>query len=861
MPHGAPKKPFDGQLHDVKSRCWGKVNTFGQIALRFHSNPTNLENWFQQNSLADQSARSSSDSTLVETKSCLPTPRLNIAIQICGSRGDVQPFIPIAKILQAPPYGHRVRICTHPVFKDFVEGNGIEFFSIGGDPEALMAYMVKNPGLLPSMESLKAGDIAKRRKEMGEMVQSTWRSCIEAGNGMGPPITAINVDNPEDLFIADVIIANPPSMGHIHCAEKLGIPLHMVFTMPWSPTKAFHHPLAAMDYGDVDHRTANYFSFAMMELLTWQGLGDLINKFRTHTLKLDPISPMWGFQLVQRLKVPYSYLWSQTLIPKPEDWPSHISVTGFSFLKAGRNYTPPPDLVQFLESGPPPVYIGFGSIVVDKPSELTKLLFEAVALAGVRAIISKGWGGFEADQVPDNIYLIGNCPHDWLFQRVSCVVHHGGAGTTAAGIALGKPTVVVPFFGDQPFWGQMIARAGAGPKPIPYKLMTAESLADSIRFALRDDVRVSCERMAADIAEEDGATDTVKAFEQHLKIDDMRCQVCPGRLAVWLDKKTGVHLSNMAVCTLAEKGLVHPKELRLLRHKNWYVHEGAESPLIGAVAAMSGTFASIATATSDYSERLKRPNKPADSTSQLPRKRQDEEAIDQLTGIPRPNPTQLETMAWRMALKTYEANVHDNFEKPPENSKLAKMRARIAEKKARRGRAHQIVCATAHYGKDLTKTGLQAPVAFFYNVANGFRNFPSYVLRNEMNRRRDEITGLGTGLTVAGRECILGFYEAFAGVLCHPYMAARQEGAIGVPKGLGRSLSSFSCHILAGVFAVPGYTLKGIEAALSKHSTTDLQAELYLIRLRQAIHDKSQTTQEERAEVVEKWKNLQGLAA
>lgn len=134
-----------------------------------------------------------------------------------------------------------------------------------------MAYMVKNPGLLPSMESVKAGDIAKRRKEMAEMFEGTWRSCIEAGNGMGEKTTAINIDAAEDLFIADVIIANPPSMGHIHCAEKLGIPLHMVFTMPWSPTKFFHHPLAAMEYGDIDRSVANYFSYAMMELLTWQG--------------------------------------------------------------------------------------------------------------------------------------------------------------------------------------------------------------------------------------------------------------------------------------------------------------------------------------------------------------------------------------------------------------------------------------------------------------------------------------------------------------------------------------------------------------------------------------------------------------
>jgi UDP:flavonoid glycosyltransferase YjiC (YdhE family) len=327
-----------------------------------------------------------------------------------------------------------------------------------------MAYMVKNPGLLPNMQSIKAGDIGKRRKEMAEMMEGTWRSCIEAGNGMGEKVPALDVDAPEDLFIADAIIANPPSMGHIHCAEKLGIPLHMVFTMPWSPTRAFHHPLAAMEYGEVERSVANYFSFSIMELLTWQGLGDLINKFRTHTLHLDAISPLWGHHLLTRLRVPYSYLWSQALIPRPPDWDSHISITGFSFLNAASKYTPPEDLINFLAKGPPPVYIGFGSIVVDDPVALTKLIFDAVKLAKVRAIVSKGWGGVGAGDVPDDVYLVGNCPHDWLFQQVSCVVHHGGAGTTAAGIALGRPTVVVPFFGDQPFWGQVgLSLAMIGP--------------------------------------------------------------------------------------------------------------------------------------------------------------------------------------------------------------------------------------------------------------------------------------------------------------------------------------------------------------------------------------------------------------
>jgi sterol 3beta-glucosyltransferase len=155
-------------------------------------------------------------------------PRLNIVIQIVGSRGDVQPFIALARVLVKTPYNHRVRICTHTLFKDFVEENGLEFFSIGGDPAQLMAYMVNNPGLIPGMDSIRAGDIRRRRAGVAENLQNAWRSCIEpsaskgtASEGMSPP---------GRTFVADAIIANPPSFGHLHCAEKLHIPLHLMFT-------------------------------------------------------------------------------------------------------------------------------------------------------------------------------------------------------------------------------------------------------------------------------------------------------------------------------------------------------------------------------------------------------------------------------------------------------------------------------------------------------------------------------------------------------------------------------------------------------------------------------------------------------
>jgi hypothetical protein len=152
----------------------------------------------------------------------------------------VQPFIALAQVLK-DTYGHRVRIATHSTFKKFVEENGLEFFNIGGDPAELMAFMVKNPGLMPGIDALKSGEVTKRRKGIEQIIVGCWRSCIERGDGLGPApdFSRGRAERVEDLieydpavvpFVADVIIANPPSFAHIHVAEKLGVPLHLMFT-------------------------------------------------------------------------------------------------------------------------------------------------------------------------------------------------------------------------------------------------------------------------------------------------------------------------------------------------------------------------------------------------------------------------------------------------------------------------------------------------------------------------------------------------------------------------------------------------------------------------------------------------------
>ena len=198
-----------------------------------------------------------------DTISC---PKLNIVIMVIGSRGDAQPFLKVGKVLKEQ-YGHRVRIATHPAFRDFVEkDSGLEFFSVGGDPSELMAFMVKNPGMIPTLETVKAGDIGRRRAAMAEMCGGFWRACINATDDE-KDTRNVKMMGEKDPFVADAIIANPPSFAHIHCAEALGIPLHLMFTFPYTPTQAFPHPLASIKKSNVDPGYTNFISVSGQPVL------------------------------------------------------------------------------------------------------------------------------------------------------------------------------------------------------------------------------------------------------------------------------------------------------------------------------------------------------------------------------------------------------------------------------------------------------------------------------------------------------------------------------------------------------------------------------------------------------------------
>ncbi|ORX93206.1 hypothetical protein BCR34DRAFT_594746 [Clohesyomyces aquaticus] len=863
-----------------------------------------------------------------------PPPPLNVVIHVVGSRGDVQPFVALGKVL-VETYKHRVRLATHPTFKDFVTENGLEFFSIGGDPAELMAFMVKNPGLMPGFDTLRSGDVGQRRRGIAEILRGTWRSCIETGDGLGiDPLKQsieewMEVENgcPEALkkpFVADAIIANPPSFGHIHCAEKLGIPLHMMFTMPWSPTQQFPHPLANIQSSNADPSITNFMSYTLVDMLTWQGLGDVINKFRKDSLGLDPISMIWAPGMLARMKIPYTYCWSPALIPKPKDWGHHISIAGFYFLSLASNYTPAPDLKAFLDAGEHPVYIGFGSIVVDDPNAMTKLIFEAVKKTGVRALVSKGWGGLGADELglPEGVFMLGNVPHDWLFKHVSAVVHHGGAGTTAAGIAAGRPTVVVPFFGDQPFWGAMTAKAGAGPHPIPYKELTGDKLAEAIQEALRPESLERAQELSEKIRQEQGGQNGAQYFHQMLKYEDLRCMVAPTRAAVWRVKRTQVKLSAMAATVLAQEGELNFNELKVFRPREYETDDGPWDPITGGATAIIGTATTMMMGVADFPiETMKllgihpeskkgksaqgsqagtstpesRIGRPTDSRSTTNTRASASSSASTLPGVNTPlaelptgsaddvtpsrhsssseisrvtSPTGRSSfMAQAMRASTQVSHTRSRSASPcpidrfrhNHSQSQTSSDSRSAQSSSNTKYEHPVRSPTGttfgdriasfnpeaavHTGKGLQRivgAGFKSPMEFTLNVAKGFHNVP-------------KLYG-GSGVRTAAKELGLGFYEGMTGLVTDPYKGAKKEGAAGFVKGIARGIAGVPLRVMGGVFAFPGYAMKGLYQEALKEKGAAVQNYIIAARISQGYDEAMNISASERADILTRWR-------
>ncbi|KAJ5597984.1 hypothetical protein N7537_008068 [Penicillium hordei] len=702
--------------------------------------------------------------------------KLNIVIQVVGSRGDVQPFIALGTELQR--YGHRVRLATHDMFGNFVRDSGLEFYPIGGNPAELMAYMVKNPGLIPSMRSLVAGEIQKKRDMVEEMLGKFWDSCLQKD-----PVT-------REPFVADAIIANPPSFAHIHCAQALGVPVHLMFTMPWSSTTAFPHPLANLTNVRGDVGIANYISYDVVEWMTWQGLGDIINKWRK-SIDLEEVAMFDGPMLTRALNIPFTYCWSPALVPKPADWPSHIDVCGF-FFRDTPEFLPPSDLVRFLDAGPPPVYIGFGSIVLENPDKIVNTILDAVRATGIRAIISKGWSDL-AGSASEDVYWIGECPHEWLFQHVSAVVHHGGAGTTACGLKNGKPTIIVPFFGDQPFWGEMVAKAGAGPRPIPHTEMTADLLAEGIRYCLSNEAVAAAASLAANMESERGVRAAVQSFHRQLPLERIRCDLIPEHPAVWVYSKSKppIKLSKIAAEIILVNTPAESKHMKMYQSNPLIIETTRWDPISGGSSAVTATAVDLAGSVTGIV------SKPIGEWRGDRRRR----AWD-LRSLDRQNASAVDHSKDETSSADLDRRV--STESDPTGSPQAKRQGSLAGRMA---------AASAKSIGSFVPTALKGMMVDFpLALTEGMKSVPN--IYGGTVRDNGKVTDAKSGVVVAGKTFAWGFIDGLGDVVVQPYKGARKEGALGAMKGVGKGLTGLATKSGAGMFGILAYPTSGISKSL-----------------------------------------------
>ena len=413
---------------------------------------------------------------------------MRIAIIAPGSRGDVQPYIALGKGLQDA--GHQIRLVSHSNFESLVTAYGLEFWSFGNNVQEA----VENSEMQALIEK---GNFLQL---MAKMAQEAKREALRfAGGGL------------KAAQGVDMVLAG---MGGLHIsvalAEKLDLPLVQAYVVPFTPTREFASALTP-NLPPV----LNRFSHHLTRQLMWQGFRSADTIARSQVLNLPP-APFFGpYNSKTTDNMPVLYGFSPSVIPPPSDWNENTHVTGYWFVDESDDWQPPQTLLDFLQAGPPPVCIGFGSMANRNPGQTTDLVLQALAQTNQRAVLLSGWGGLKKTDIPDSVYITGSIPHSWLFPRVTAVVHHGGASTTAAGLRAGIPSIVIPFFGDQPFWGKLVADLGVGTKPIPRQRLSAEKLARAIHEVVtNEDMRQRASKLGKQIQTENGIESAVTVINR-----------------------------------------------------------------------------------------------------------------------------------------------------------------------------------------------------------------------------------------------------------------------------------------------------------------------------------------------------------
>lgn len=420
---------------------------------------------------------------------------MKITVLTIGAMGDTQPFVALAARLKS--LGHDVRLGARPDFASLAASYGIEFAPLGNPYKSVMSdqRVAQAVGSGSLRKIIKQGFDQEQRRRFFERLDTDTMKAVEG---------------------TDAIVYKSSWIPFYAYAQKLGVPCVAAMLMPLTRTRAF--PSFLVGTGKDKGTLVNSLLWRITEQFVWQVARKHDTTLRRELLQLPPLPFLGPNKRFEKERIPLLYAYSPTVLPPPSDWAERIHVTGYWFADSPIGWEPPRELLSFLNDGPPPVYIGFGSMTSGDSAGMLDMVLEALKLSKQRGILLAGWAGLgEGRRLPEYAYAVQSVPHGWLFPRMAAVVHHGGAGTTGAGLRAGVPSILTPFVADQPSWARRVVELGAGPHPIPFRELTSKRLAAAILEAtssvtIRERARSIGERIRA----EDGLGMATELILRHI---------------------------------------------------------------------------------------------------------------------------------------------------------------------------------------------------------------------------------------------------------------------------------------------------------------------------------------------------------
>jgi len=411
-----------------------------------------------------------------------------ITILAAGSSGDTIPYIALGKELIKA--GERVRFATFGNYEDLIKNHGLEFFPIQGDIRQAAASTI-------GQEAMQADNPLKLLlsfKKLKDLAQGVQKDLFEACKG------------------ADLVVYHPGCAVGYFAAQEFDIPCVMASPFPMTPTKEF----PALIFYDFPRfgKGFNYISHKIFEKIMWMAAASPVRNLWQKEFAKIPQDFSNPFPKQTTKKYPTIVSCSNHVFDQPKDYPKNVTHTGYWFLE-DETWQPSTELSNFLNNGKKPVYIGFGSLGnKEKAEQTTMLVMEALKRSGQRGILAAGWSGItKSAGNPEDVFFIDAAPHSWLFPRMAAVVHHGGAGTTAAGLRAGVPSVIIPFSNDQFAWGRRVFELGVGPNPIPRKKLTVDNLTKAIQSSLSPEIRSKAAELGLQIRSENGVETAAKIIK------------------------------------------------------------------------------------------------------------------------------------------------------------------------------------------------------------------------------------------------------------------------------------------------------------------------------------------------------------